>query len=107
MLAGPDSGRCIEKFETLLVSTDSSSMTAHHEEAITYQTQNKRDVIAFVEVDEQLGSPISNFQELVALHTQEVMEDQVVASLTQVYSQGKALQCAVHITDFEAGNCTN
>ena len=44
-------------------------------------------------VDEQLGSPLSNFQELVALHIQEVMEDQIVASLTriQVYSQGKAL----------------
>ena len=91
MLAGSDSSRCIEEFETVLSTTGSSNMTAHHEEASTFQTKYKRNVLAFVEVAEQLGSPFSNFQERVALYTQEVMEDQVVASLTQVHGLGKEL----------------
>ena len=55
------------------------------------QTKFRTDVLAFVEVAEQLGNPFNSGTELVALHTQEVMEKEVVTSLTQVQDLGKDL----------------
>jgi hypothetical protein len=89
MLAGPDCCRCIEEFEAVLDTA--SSRTAHHEEASALQTQYKKDVLSFVEIVEQLGNPFDSGHELVALHTQEVMKDDVVASLAQLHNLGKDL----------------
>ena len=89
MLAGPDCTRCINEFEAVLETTTSS--TGHHEEASALQTKFRTDVLAFVEVAEQLGNPFNNGCELVALHTQELMEDQVVDSLAQLHNLGKDL----------------
>ena len=89
MLAGPDCTRCINEFEAVLETTTSS--TGHHEEASALQTKFRTDVLAFVEVAEQLGNPFNNGCELVALHTQELMEDQVVDSLAQPHNLGKDL----------------
>ena len=66
-------------------------MTAHHKETSIFQNRYKRGVLAFVEVAALPGNLFSNYQELVALHTQEVMEDQVVASLTKIHGLGKEL----------------
>ena len=67
MLAGPDCTRCIEEFKTVLDTTTSG--TAHHDEASALQTKFRTDVLAFVEVSEQLGNPFNSGTELVALHT--------------------------------------
>lgn len=67
MLAGPDCTRCIEKFEAVVFTTTSS--TAHHEEASAFQSMFRTDVLAFVEVAEQLGNPFNHSCRLVALHT--------------------------------------
>jgi len=72
MLTGPDCTRCTEEFETVLDTTTSG--TAHHKEASALQTKFRTDVLALVEVAEQLGNPFNSGIELVALHTQEVME---------------------------------
>ena len=54
MFAGPDCTRCIKEFETLLNPTTSN--TAHHEKASALQTTFRTNVLAFVEVVEQLGN---------------------------------------------------
>ena len=82
MIAGPDCGRCVKDFEAVLDSVIPS--TTHHEEARSFQIKYKKDVLSFVKIAEQLGNPFDNNHELVALHTQQVMEDNVVASLTQL-----------------------
>jgi len=73
------------------VLDSTTSGTAHHDEASALQTKFCTDVLAFVEVAEQLGNPFNSGTELVALHTQEVMEKEVVTSLTQVQDLGKDL----------------
>ena len=55
-----------------------TSNTAHHEEASALQTKFRTNGLAFVEVVEQLGNPFNNGNDLVALHSQEVMEEEVV-----------------------------
>jgi len=89
MLTGPDCSRCVEEFETVL-DTPSSS-TAHHEEAHSLQVKYRKDVLSFVESIEQLGNPFVAGSELVALDTQEVMDQEVVTSLCQVHEISKHL----------------
>ena len=55
------------------------------------QTKFRTNVLVFVEGVEQLGNPFNNGKDLVALHTQEVMEEEVVTSLTQLQNLGKDL----------------
>lgn len=90
MLAGPDCSRCIEEFESVLDSS-SSNTTAHHEKAYALQVKYKKDVLSFVEIVEHLCNPFDNEHQLVALHSQEVMEQEVVASLTHIHEAGKEL----------------
>ena len=58
-------------------------------EASALQTKFRTDVLAFVKVAEHLGNPFNNGHGLVALHTQELMEDEVVDSLAQLHNLGK------------------
>ena len=83
MLAGPHCSRTIEEFEAMLITTNSS--TAHHEETHSLQVKFRKDVLAFVEIVEQIGNPCAASQELVALDTQQVMEPEVVRSLSRVH----------------------
>ena len=57
MLAGPDCSRCVEEFEVVLDTPRSS--TAHHEEAHSLQVKYRKDVLSFVDTDEQFGNPFS------------------------------------------------
>lgn len=86
MLAGPDFSWCIEEFESVLET--SCPNTAHHEEAHAMQMKYRKDVLSFVKVAEQFGNPFNDGHELVAMHTQEIMEDEVVSSLTQLHKLG-------------------
>ena len=97
MLAGPDCTRCIEEFETVLHITTSG--TAHHEEASALQTKFRTDVLAFVEAAEHLGNPFNSGTELVALHTQEVMEKGGYFS-----HPATRPACPVCVTYYTAGN---
>ena len=93
MLAGPDCARIVEEFEA--VHDPSLSSTAHHEEGHSLQVKFRKDVLSFVEVVEQLGNPfLATSQELVALDTQNVMEQPVATSLSQIREAGQALHAA-------------
>ena len=89
MLAGPDCARIIKEFEAVLNTPNSS--TAHHEEAHSLQIKYKKDVLSFFETVEQMGNPFATGQELVALDTQDVMEQDVITSLSRVHEVGKEL----------------
>ena len=78
MLTGSDSSRCVAEFEYLTPNLS----TAHHEEANSLHVKYRKDVLAFVEIVQQLGNPFASGQELVALDTQEIMEQEVVKSLS-------------------------
>ena len=47
--------------------------------------------MAFLKTAEELGNPLENEKELFALHTQEVMENEVVTSLLNLADRGKDL----------------
>ena len=81
--------RTNEEFESLLVTPNLS--TAHHEEGHSLHVKYRKDVLAFVEIVQQLGNPFDPGQELVALDTQKVMEQEVVKSLSRVVEVGADL----------------
>ena len=82
MLAGPDCARMVEEFEAIHDLPPSS--TDHHEEGRSLQVTFRKDTSSFVKVIEQLGNPfVATGLELVALDTQNVMEESVVASLSE------------------------
>ena len=95
MFASPDCTRCIKEFETVLNQTTSN--TAHYEEASALQTKFGTNVLAFVEVVEQLGNSFNNGKDLVTLHTQEIMEEEVVTSHTQLQNLGKDLHAELSL----------
>ena len=83
MLAGPDCSRCIQEFEGVLDSSLQS--TAYDEEANFLQVKYRKDVLSFVDYVNQLGNPfLVTGQQLVALNTQEVVEQEVATSLCKI-----------------------
>ena len=64
---------------------------AHHEEGKAFQNKYKKDVMSFVKTADELDNPFGDGKELVALHTQEVMENEVVASLLNLADHGEDL----------------
>ena len=60
-------------------------------ETSSLQIKYRKDVLAFAEVVEQLGNPFNSSNNLIALHTQEIMENEVVMSIRQLQDCGKDL----------------
>ena len=60
-------------------------------ETSSLQIKYRKDVLAFAEVVEQLGNPFNSSNNLIALHTQEIMENEVVMSIRQLQDFGKDL----------------
>ena len=90
ILTGPDCVRIVEEFETVYDPPPSS--TAHHEEGHSLQVKFRKDVLSFVDVVVHMGNLfIAARPELVALDTQNVMEQVVVTSLSQIHAVGQAL----------------
>ena len=89
MLAGPDSVRLIDQFESVLKMADSS--VAHHEESLALQQRFITDVKKFMDVLRDRGNP---FQEknpdLYAIDTSSAMEKEVSTSLSEVDKVRKA-----------------
>ncbi len=82
MLAGPDCARIVEEFEAIHDPPPSS--TGHHEEGRSLQATFRKDISYFVKVVGQLGNTfVATSLELVALVTLNVMEESVVASLSE------------------------
>ena len=89
MLAGPECSRCVTEFESVL-DTERTSV-AHHEEGKAFQIKYKKDVMSFVKTTEELGNPFADGKDLVALHTQEIIENEVVTSLLNLTDRGQEL----------------
>ena len=97
MLAGPDCAWIIKEFEA--VNEPPSLSTAHHEEGQSLQVKYRKDILSFIEVVEQLGNPfLATSQELVALDTQNVVEEAVANSLSQIHEAGQNLH-AVYVLE--------
>ena len=72
-----------------------TSSKGHHEEERSLQATFRKDISSFVQVVGQLGNPfIATILELVALDTQNVMEESVVASLYEIPEVGQTLHAA-------------
>ena len=83
MLAGPESMRFIDQFESVL--TVSNSSIAFHEEAPAFQRCFITDVKKFMGVLRERGNPFLEIgHELVAIDTHDVMEPEVAKSLSKV-----------------------
>ena len=90
MLAGPESVRLIDQFESVLTVSESS--IAHHEEAPALQRRFITDVKKFMGVLRERGNPfLETGHELVAIDTHDVMEPEVAKSLRKVDEIGKVL----------------
>lgn len=90
MLAGPECVRMIEEFENVQKLTEGP--TGHHETAPGLQSRFLNDVKSFTKVVSELGNPfLATNQEFEALDTHDVMENEVVASLSQIQEVGQAL----------------
>ena len=71
------------------------SSTGHHEEGCSLQATFRNDISSFVKVVGQLGNPfVATSLELVALDTQNVMDESVVASLSEIRAVGQTLHAA-------------
>ena len=93
MLAGPDCAQMVEEFEAIHDPPPSS--TGHHEEGRSLQATFRKDISSFVKVVGQLGNPFfETSSELVALNTQNVMEESVVASPSEIREVGQTSHAA-------------
>ena len=93
MLAGPDCARMVEEFEA--IHDPPLYSTGHHEEGRSLQATSRKDISSFVKLVGQLGNPfVATSLELVALDTQNVMEESVVASLSEIREVGQTLHAA-------------
>ena len=90
MLAGPDCARMVKEFEAIHDPPPYS--TGHHEEGRSLQATYRKDISSFVKIVGQLGNPfVATSLELVALDTQNVMEESVVALLSEIREVGQTL----------------
>ena len=93
MLARPDCARMVEEFEAIHDPPPSS--TGHHEEGRSLQAMFRKDISSFLKVVGQIANPfVATSLELVALDTQNVMEESVVASLSEIREVGQTLHAA-------------
>ena len=93
MLAGCDWARMVGEFEAIHDLLPYS--TGHHEEGRSLQATFRKDISSFVKVVGQLGNPfVATSLELVALVTLNVMEESVVASLSEIREVGQTLHAA-------------
>ena len=93
MLAWPDCARMVEEFEA--INDPPPSSTGHHDERRSLRVTFRKDISSFVKVVGQVGNPfVATSLELVALDTQNVMEESVVASLSEIREVGQTFHAA-------------
>ena len=90
ILTEPDCARRVEESEAVL--DPPSSSTSHQEEGHSLLVKFRKNVPSFDEVVEKLGNPfLAISQESVGLDTQNVTEQAVVTSLSQIREAGQVL----------------
>ena len=93
ILAVPDRARMVEEFEAIHDPPPYSP--GHHEERRSLQATLRKDIPSFAKVVGQLGNPfVATSLELVALDTPNVLDESVVASLSEIREVGQTLHAA-------------
>ena len=86
MLTGPDSSRCVEEFESLLVTPNLSP--AHHEEAHSLQVKYRKDGLAFVEIVQTTRQSLCSWSRACRMKSH---GKEVIKSLSRVVEVGADL----------------
>ena len=91
MVSGPEQARLLKEFEKEYCSKEKDSEHSyHHEEGFSAQRSFKQQVVNLVEVVNDLGNPfLHDSNELLALDTQNVLDESVVNTVRTVCSLGK------------------
>ena len=87
MVAGPELARMVEEFEEVISTSESRN---HHENNPAIQSAFAKDVVNLVSSFEELGSPFKEAgEDLIALHTKDVMNEEVVRTVRTVRQLGE------------------
>ena len=87
IVAGPELARMVKEFEQVISTSESPS---HHENKPAIQSAFAKDVVNLVSSFEELGSPFKETREdLIALHTKDVMNEEVVRTVRTVRQLGE------------------
>ena len=90
MVAGPELSRMVDEFEEAISAKESQK---HHEQNPATQSAFAKDVLSLVSSFEELGNPFKeNGEELTALHTKDVMNEEVVHTVRNARQMGEQ-QC--------------
>ena len=82
MVSGPEVARMIKEFENVVPSCE---FLGHHEQTPSTQTAFKKDVLSVVSEFNELGNPFEEQgDELIAVHTRDVMDSAVVDTVQNV-----------------------
>ena len=87
MVAGPELARMVEEFEGVISASESQN---HHENKPAIQSAFAKDVVSLVSSFEELGSPFKETgEDLIALHTKDVMNEDVVRAVRTARQLGE------------------
>ena len=87
MVAGPELARMVEEFEEIISASESQN---HHENKPAIQSAFAKDVVNLVSSFEELGSPFKEVgEDLIALHTKDVKNEEVVQTVRTVGQVGE------------------
>ena len=87
MVAGPQLARMVKEFEEVISASESQN---HHENKPEIQSSFSKDVVNRVSSFEELGSPFKDVgEDLIALHTKGVINEEVVRTVRTVRQLGE------------------
>ena len=88
MVSGPEVARMIKEFENVVPS---SQTLEHHEQTPSTQTASKKDVLSVVSEFKDFGNPFEEQgNELIAVHTRDVMDSADVDTVQNVLQIGNS-----------------
>ena len=91
MVAGPELSRMVEEFEGSFTVSEERD---HHEQKPGVQSTFLKDVVNTVSSFEELGNPFTEESEnLMAMHTKDIMDDNVVATVKNAHKIGEEQFC--------------
>lgn len=87
MVTGPELARMVEEFEGHI---SASGMHDHHEQKAAVQNAFAKDVLNLVSTIGEVGNPfMEQGKELIAIHTKDIMNDDVVSAVQKVRKVGE------------------
>ena len=84
-VVGPEISRMIQDFECHSIHT----LTSHHDPSHNSQVTSKKDVEALVDAFCNLGNPFLEDNDDLTLDTIDIMDEEVVMSIRNIYNTGR------------------